>query len=226
MSVQRLKGKRILLVLAHPDDEVIFGWPLLQEKELDVSLMICSSDRYNEQRKWCSHRKDILADLCAQRGIRHTCLDYNSGFYRLETRDETLSRALQEIQTQIRSFSPDIIFTHNPLGEYGHIDHILIHQCVVNMDFDVLVSDIFLASNWVPYKSIQSGLRNIYFKSKVASCALDFEFYRHWEKAYRDAGVWTWCFEPVASCNLFLLPGKATECEQAISTHGQETPVS
>ena len=95
---------RILMVMSHPDDEIIFGWPVFQSagwgKDADKELLMCSSDFNNPERQWCSHRKFILEKICEEEGVKLTCLDNPSEFYRASTRDEGLSRDARR-----RSFS-------------------------------------------------------------------------------------------------------------------------
>jgi len=47
--------------MAHPDDEIIFGWPVLKEAQ---KIIICSSDLNNPERAWCKDRKKALKDVC------------------------------------------------------------------------------------------------------------------------------------------------------------------
>ena len=49
-----LDGKSVLMVFAHCDDELVCGWPVLQNPAIRKRLLITSSDRNNAARKWCS----------------------------------------------------------------------------------------------------------------------------------------------------------------------------
>ena len=61
------------IIMAHPDDEVIFGWMVL--KEID-KILICSSDFNNPDRAWCKNRKLALQEVCKELKVECECLDY------------------------------------------------------------------------------------------------------------------------------------------------------
>lgn len=220
--------------MAHPDDEVIFGWPILQNRSVKKYILTCSSDLKNPHRTWCSHRKDVLAKLCDELGIECRCLDYNSEFYRLKTRDipafggrrsfreklfqsilykkmpfqgdqSTLRMMMEDVLNQITRFSFDFIYTHNAWGEYGHLDHQLLHSVVASVGAPTIVSDIFLPSNWAPYSRRPPVFEKLYCRNLIETCENDMKAYAQFEKSYRDAGVWTWSEPPIRSCNLYTL---------------------
>jgi hypothetical protein len=53
------------------------------ESLIKKELLICSSDFYNIERKWCSERKFSLIDICNELKIKVDILDYNSCFYKI-----------------------------------------------------------------------------------------------------------------------------------------------
>lgn len=201
-----LKGKKALLVFAHPDDEVIFGWPILQDSSLEKEVLMCSSDADNPDRAWCSHRKNALIDICAEKKISLSIIDNDSDFYMLETRQNSLANFLVDIVDEINSKDFDYILTHNPYGEYGHCDHkILFDTIKERIDKPILYSDIRVKTNWPFSENVSSRMKDLYFKDKVGDFDLDLDFYKFCEKKYKDIGVWTWDFEPVKKCSLYKL---------------------
>src|SRR5687768_6946979 len=102
-----LDGKRVLMVFAHCDDELVCGWPVLQNPAIKKSLLIATSDRNNPDRKWCAHRKYVTHDLGRFLGIEVRVLDYDSEFYRLDHRSGKLADAEEDILKAIDSFSFD-----------------------------------------------------------------------------------------------------------------------
>ena len=74
--------QKVLMILAHPDDEVILGWPVLQDPSFDKEILVCSSDRNNPARQQYAHRREALAAMCESFVFPYTCLDYDSDFFR------------------------------------------------------------------------------------------------------------------------------------------------
>ncbi len=55
---------KILMLYAHPDDELVWGWPILQNPAFEKEILICVSDAHNPQRRRFAHRVESLAMLC------------------------------------------------------------------------------------------------------------------------------------------------------------------
>lgn len=218
------KINKILMVLAHPDDEVIFGWPLLQNYSINKELIICSSDALNPQRKWCAHRKQPLIDLCTSLNINLTCLDYNSDFYsypnrhkkypkniikRLIQKKDTrtlISEFMNDILENIKSKKFDAIFTHNPWGEYGHMDHIILHNLILHHYYDkkpILFTDTHIKLDWMP---LCDDLHRITSKFKLVESFTNNEnLYNNFMQFYKKTKTWTWSVSPVKKTNILTL---------------------
>ena len=52
------KKTKVVMVLAHPDDEIIFGWPIFQDDDYEKEIIMCSSD-FNNNAKFSGHIKSI-----------------------------------------------------------------------------------------------------------------------------------------------------------------------
>lgn len=106
---------RTLVVVAHPDDETIFFGGLIAEKSKsnDVIVVCCTDgnskglgkQRQEEFRKACETLGATEAHVLAFEDLFDRRLD------------------VTKIQDQLQQFSADEVFTHGPLGEYGHMHH-------------------------------------------------------------------------------------------------------
>ena len=194
---------KITLVLSHPDDEIIFGWPIFQNfKEYEKELIVCSNDKNNLKRTWCKNRYIPLSLVCKDLDINHTCLDYDSEFYRMTTRDESLKRMIDDVIVNIEKTKPDYIFTHNSIGEYGHLDHILVNNICSRLNYPLLTSDIVINNNWMSLNDVNFRYnRNMMF---LENCENDLIWYDRFERIYRDYKVWTWNQAPIMKCNIYL----------------------
>ena len=185
----------IQMVMAHPDDEVIFGWPVLSGRQVS-SILICSNDAHNSERQWCRHRRSALAEMADALNIPAFSLNYSSEFYRLSTRDEQLKIMMDDVVSNIDP-NADAIFTHNPWGEYGHLDHIIIHMAVQSTEKPMIFTDIFMPSNWMNLKHSPKMEFSIIFQA-----INDLTFYQYCKSFYLKHNVWTWNQSPVEKCNV------------------------
>lgn len=210
------------MVLAHPDDEVIFGWPLLQDSDIEKEILICSSDLRNPLRKWCAHRKYDLAKLCSFLGIEHTCYDYDSEFYRANTRKQRrkgLERLLpkkpqlllrhiaERIVEAVDASACDMVFTHNFWGEYGHMDHILVNSIVVNNTRKpVLMTGARIEAPNLPLLPDAPAWKTVLDSHFHSSHVLDLDFYERCAAFYKNSGTWTWSKPPLERLDLYMFP--------------------
>lgn len=183
--------KNITYLIAHPDDEVIFGSVLLSRAK---KIICCSSDLNNPERQWCKDRKLALQEIGKLFEAEIICLDYNSEFYRLPTRSGELNKLVDTVLELINK--EEFIFTHNPWGEYGHLDHILVHQIARASGRLLAWTDICLEAGWWNCRPNLIG-------EKVESCEVDSVVYNKCKKIYDKYGCWTWSKESVWRFNIY-----------------------
>jgi LmbE family N-acetylglucosaminyl deacetylase len=214
---------KVLIVMAHPDDEIIFGWPILQNTSIQKKILICSSDFNNPERAWCKNRKQALYEIGGFIGSEQTvCLDYNSEFYRQPTRPITGNQPesdgkvagpwrnmCADFMSHITSMSQDCdaIFTHNPYGEYGHIDHLVLFDLIVkNVDKPILITDIRQDSNWSHVTNSSKRINEMYYSNVVEKdCKLDEILLDFCKLKYEAQNAWTWSDPVIKTCNLYKI---------------------
>jgi len=182
----------ITILIAHPDDEVIFCWPVLQQAK---RIICCSSDLNNPERAWCRDRKKALQEIGGMVGAEVVCLDYNSEFYKINAREGHLWTMAREVLKLIES--ADYIYTHNPWGEYGHMDHILVHQIARASGKKLVYSDMSVEAGWLPCT------RWPLYPALVKSCINDVSFYEKCKAVYDRYNSWTWSKPPIIEARIY-----------------------
>ena len=213
--------KKVLIFMAHPDDEILFGWPIFFNPNYEKKLIICSSDYNNPQRQWCKYRKDSLFKVCEQENVPVHCMDYDSSFYKTATRrpkhlprndwgdsQAPFRKMCDHFASIIKNVEAefDYIFTHNPYGEYGHMDHRLLFDIVVkNSTKPILITDINIKSNWHTKKDFTNTAERLYYGNKLSKHSIDMKKFDAYCDVYKQDGVWTWSREIPSFCNLYQI---------------------
>lgn len=207
MKGTSLTGARVLMIMAHCDDEIVCGWPIMQDPAIKKTILMVSSDRHNTERKWCAHRKFVFIDLCRKLGIDAKVLDLDSSFHATPARGGGLLAVERHIAAALDDVrSHDFVFTHNPFGEYGHLDHkYLFHTTAQLATRPLIVTDICMQSDWSSANAMTDRMRSMYFRECIGDAVLDKAFYARVKQKYELSNVWTWNQEPGGACRLFVL---------------------
>lgn len=188
---------KVLLVYSHADDEIIFGWPFLFNRKIERSVLICSNGRKPQYQGWEKPQQEALAAVCEKLGVtEHHLLPYDAEFYKLRTRGAGDGPLLKEwwntAQLYVEKLAEgcDLIVTHSPWGEYGHLDHCLVHRCVREMypAYDrprMVWTDAYYKTSTWPLGD---------FKECTGEEAPEFDYwlYEALKKEYTDRGCWSW----------------------------------
>ena len=114
-----------LMIVAHPDDETIWGGAHLIEGNYTV---LCITNGNNKERK-TEFKKAIK--LTHSKGIILSYPDKTNG--KRDNWNSSKKKITKEIKKIIQSKNWNLIVTHNPDGEYGHIHHKMISQIVTKI---------------------------------------------------------------------------------------------
>ena len=209
-----LDGKKVLCILAHSDDEIITAWPIMQDQNIDRYLMIVCDD---VSRKG-DNRLIALENVCRHFGIRLMVAGkIGSNFYALPTRyaDFVFVDCIREIKAMIMQslldVKPDFVFTHNPVGFYGHGDHRLLFELVSQFPaaHDVIFTDLCVKNKCHrSYNAIPGSVLKAYYQDWLVRCVgLDRKFYMEGMDIYRQLRAWTWSTQlPVqTNCDLYIV---------------------
>ena len=202
---------KILGILAHPDDETIFGWPTMQDASADRYLLIVGGNRIG----WQGRDTQALMEVCEKQGIKLVeCLCKGVEFYRVPPRSDevTLSNIISDVETAITkavlTIKPDHVFTHNPIGEYGHGDHRLIFNivCCHSEVNQLLFTDIcqkidcHLSHSEIP-RSVCEG----FYRESITKADLDWNWFNTNRRIYNKYGAWSWGHEVVPKAGLYRI---------------------
>lgn len=188
--------KDVTILIAHPDDEFLFGFPVIQRAK---KIIACVDDMTHPTRQWCRQRKDAFAEVCKLVGADCVCLRYDSGFAKLDAgRNAPIGRFVAEVRDTIKD--AECVYTHNDWGEYGHLDHQFLNT-IVKMNCSqsmakMWTSDIVLEADWYSPRGYSQGGHSL-------GCVQnDLDFHNKCAGIYRKYGAFGWACPPVEAANI------------------------
>lgn len=118
-----------ILLVSHPDDELLWFNPVEYDK-----IIIVFTDRDDIQ-GFGEKRREAMSELpykVETWGLRE------SGYHYDKTRAMQYQMSYLEVCERLKDLQADEVTTHNANGEYGHADHILLHNaCMDTLDCKV-----------------------------------------------------------------------------------------
>lgn len=120
-----LKKYKKLMIVAHPDDEVLWGGAHLIEDDYVVVCITCGSKRgrLNEFKRVMKETDDSYIALGYPNKTRGERNDWSNYYDNIK----------KDINMIINSNDWDLVVTHNEVGEYGHIHHIKTNKLVTEL---------------------------------------------------------------------------------------------
>ncbi len=200
----------ILGIYAHPDDEIIFGWPIFQSGEKVHILNISDNANTYGPAPWRA-----LQEVCEANGATCETAGLPNEFYRLPTRrsDFVLPTAIEQINVAIAAAiektGAKTVYTHNQWGEYGHGDHRLVYDIVIrHPDIEYIMTTDICQKNQCHLSTDEPPARIMHHLNTPAryNCALDPNWYQANKQLYERHGAWSWSGHDVVShCNLYSI---------------------
>jgi len=115
---------KALCMVAHPDDCVIFAYSYIHNHP-EMDWRIC----YLTYAEWEPRARE-LKEFWQRRAIPCIFLGYVDDYRDIENKSISFDaeQARREINNIIQDY--DLVLTHDEQGDYGHIHHVFVHDCV------------------------------------------------------------------------------------------------
>lgn len=118
-----------LCVVAHPDDCIIFAWPFIEKyKHFNWSIL------YLTYQEGDNFRADEIKSFWNKRNILVEFLGNVDDYRDMESGILSFDEGSSLLNIMNRCGQYDLILTHAQDGDYGHIHHKFVHNCVIASD--------------------------------------------------------------------------------------------
>ena len=135
-ALAELHPRRALVVVAHPDDESwLFGGSIATWSRSAAVRVLCVTDGGGGGDRRGVAQGELAVAEVRRHELAAACAALGAELARLDLPDGGLvtfpvERGQAVIHEQIKAFAPDCVVTHGPDGEYGHLDHLAVHEWV------------------------------------------------------------------------------------------------
>ncbi len=138
-----------LMIVAHPDDEILWGGSHLLDEKYLVVCITCglNKTRVNEFRK-----------VMEKTGNEYVMLGYPDKVLNIRSNwKEERPKIYTDIYNIMELKDWDTIVTHNKVGEYGHEHHVMTHEIVMEAFNDINPNgDLYFFGKYYTKKNLQN----------------------------------------------------------------------
>lgn len=193
------------IVVAHPDDEILWFSSIITKVDKIVICFLGSDfdSSWEEGRREAlkNYPLENVTSLGITESANFDCADWQepvlrangielvkkrSNIQRYEENYQILKRKLKNSLEGIKH-----VYTHNPWGEYGHEEHVQIHNVVTSLQ-DELGCDIWF-SNYCSNKSLPLALKFVTgFSSDYMAIETNNKYAKIVMEIYKKNNCWTW----------------------------------
>lgn len=170
-----------ILVVAHPDDEILWFNPLKFDKIIIAFMNRSDRPAMGVARAEAIQRHPLRNKIELAWLIESNYWRDKRKLIEYENNSRDLVEHLQAVKMLegVQEF-----YTHNAWGEYGHTDHILVHKAVMAV------------AGSIPVYCLNGPNKVSSNKGKLED--IDLKFYNKVKKIYQEEGAWTWAgdYEP------------------------------
>ena len=129
---------KAIAVMAHPDDCALFGYYLIKDlgKHLDWHICYLTHGDYDE-------RYQEMKTFWESRGVSVSTLGFEYEWDDVVANKLTFNEteATTKVLEKVNDY--DLIFTHNHLGDYGHVHHLFLNNVLKTTDKPKVYTGIF-----------------------------------------------------------------------------------
>lgn len=117
---------KALCLVAHPDDCVIFAYSYIHNHpEHDWTICYLTYNHWDQ-------RGQEMSDFWRKRNIDCVFLGHVDDYRDIENKKISFDQAQARSELKNIAADYDLVLTHDEHGDYGHIHHVFVHDCVRN----------------------------------------------------------------------------------------------
>lgn len=182
---------KILSIFAHREDHVVFGWPVLQNAgdKTKVSLLTCVNEYCEVIKTSCILENIKYVGNC---GLKNGFASPHSNILKNKFLPNNYDYLKDEISAAIKKVKPDLLFCHNPIGEYGHYDHRMVFEVVFNeFTLPTIITDITAKSSYYQYHDKIPQMFEHFYRGHIEDVEPDTRYYERNKLLFEKNNLWT-----------------------------------